>query len=410
MAGTGTRPVRLPGCKSTSARALVLATLARGRSVLSGLSDSEDTVALRRALAALGASFRDLPDGSVAVEGLGGPPRLSGQRLDAGEAATNLRFLACLAAAGRGEALLTGSPGLRARPHGPLFAFLASLGVETTETADGWRIRGRGLPGGVWRPPVELSSQFLSALALAALADAEVRLVLPARIPSAGYFRLTLAAVRAFRGCEAAAATADGLLLRPAAAVGRRFAVPADASGATFFLAAAAAAGRPVAFARPWASEHPEAELNAAWIAASRLLAPTAEAAFAPGGPPPEQPLELDLDSAPDAGPALTGLAVRLPAGIRFRGLARLRHKESDRVAGMAALAAAAGGEVVEEQDGALFVRAGRGRPAAAPFDPRHDHRLAMAAAVAGLEVADPACVGKSFPEFWKEWNAWSRP
>ncbi len=408
-------PVRLPGCKSLSARALVLAATAAGESSLRGLSDCEDTVVLRRALADLGAGFTEEAGGVWRVRGLGGPPQADGAVLDAGEAATNLRFLACLVAAGRGAARITGTPALLARPHGPLLDFLRSCGAAVEAGADGIRVRGCGLPGGDWRPPTGTSSQFLSGLALAAAWSGEVRLHLPAGRPSAGYFDLTLAAVRHFRGAGAVAVhrAADGgaqVELRPGAEGGRDWRVPTDASGATFFLAAAAARGRAVDFEHAWSPAHPEAEANAAWIGASGLLREESATRFLPGAAP-DAPLELDLDAAPDAGPALAVLAAHLPAGIRFTGLDRLRLKESDRLAGMRHLAAALGARV-EPAGEVLRITAAAGgpRPAPGPFDARGDHRLAMAAAVAGLETDDPGCVAKSFPGFWEEWSSWSRP
>jgi 3-phosphoshikimate 1-carboxyvinyltransferase len=408
-------PVRLPGCKSLSARALVLAAVAEGSSRLAGLSDCEDTAVLRRALAALGAGFDEEPGGVWRVRGLGGPPASDGAVLDAGEAATNLRFLACLVAAGRGAARITGSPALLGRPHGPLLDFLRAQGAEVSTGADGIRVRGKGLPGGDWRPPTGTSSQFLSGLALAAAWSGEVRLHLPADRPSAGYFDLTLAAVRHFRGAGAVAVrrAADGgtrVDLNPGAVGGRDWRLPADASGATFFLAAAAARGRALDFAHAWSPAHPEAVTNAGWIAASGLLREESAARFLPGAAP-DAPLEIDLDAAPDAGPALAVLAAHLPAGIRFTGLDRLRLKESDRLAGMRELAGSLGARVVAAAE-ALCIAAPEGglRPAPGSFDVRGDHRLAMAAAIGGLETDDPGCVAKSFPGFWEEWSSWSRP
>ncbi|MBC8329685.1 MAG: hypothetical protein H8E31_13180 [Planctomycetes bacterium] len=413
------RPIRLPGCKSQSARALVLAAVAEGRSELRGASDSQDTAFLAAALEELGAEIDRREPGVLRIRGLGGPPRARGLRLDAGEAATNFRFLACLLAAGPTDVLLSGSPQLLARPHQALFEFLATHGAGVRAEPDGVRIRGRGLAGGDWKPPAAVSSQFLSGLALAAGWSGEVRMKLPARLPSEGYFDLTLDAIRAFRGQDAARfepslSAAEGariLHLGPGSSAGRDWDILADASAATFFLAAAAVRRRPADFHRPWAARHPEAVLNRTWIQASGLLEVASSQTFLATGAVPDAPLEIDLDPAPDAGPALAVLAAALPAGIRFRGLEGLRIKESDRLAGMTALAEAAGGVHRTEPD-CLLIQAGKGpsSPPGGQFDPRQDHRLAMAAAVAGLEVTDPACVAKSFPGFWREWNAWSRP
>ncbi len=383
------------------------------------MSDCADTRALAGALRALGAGIEEEEaPGSLRIQGWGGPPRARGVRVDVGAAGASLRFLLPVLAAGDTEVLLTGHPRLWRRPHDPLLALLRSLGTELEEHRDpvrpGFRIRGRGLPGGCWEAPARESSQFLSGLLLAAgLAAGPVHLRVRGPLPSAGYVDLTLEALRSFRGPEAVEPAADGFLVRPGLPAPRELEVPGDPSGATFFLVAGILAGVRQRLRPAWSSLHPEAGLHHHLFAAGLLVAEGGGVAAT--GSFPGECLDLDLDPAPDAGPALAVLGAWLPAGARLRRVGRLRWKESDRVAGCLRLLAALGcpgrleGEDLVVPGGGFQAPAGAAR---LPFDPDGDHRLAMAAGVASLvapwlEVTDPDCVAKSFPDFWRQLGTW---
>ncbi|MAW62157.1 MAG: hypothetical protein CMJ94_15180 [Planctomycetes bacterium] len=406
----------LPGCKSLSQRALLLAAVADGESVLRGVSDCEDSVHLQSCLAALGADFLPQPDGSLRVRGIGGAPQ--GERaLDVGEAGSSLRFLLPLCAAGQGSFVITGTPRLISRPHGPLLDTLRELGagIEEVEHAGrpGFRITASGLPAGTWPAPRGGSSQYWSGLAMAAAWSGGVELELPAELPSRGYFELTLEALRAFGGdaawSEHPHASGSTLHLPSCAPQARVFQVPGDPSGATFFLVALVALQTEAELSPDWSGLHPEAGLLQCLLEAG-LLERVGQRWMATGFLP-SAPLELHLDPAPDAGPALAVLGAFLPQGLIMHGVERLRAKESDRVHGVQRLAELAGSAARLEGD-RLHVQGGGIRPecaaAAPPFDPDQDHRMAMAAGVLqllapSLQISDPACVAKSFPGFWTE-------
>lgn len=414
--------IALPGCKSSSQRALMLAALAAGESRIDGLSDCRDSADLQAALQALGAEFR--PAGAAGAWTVRGrPPQELGSAADlpAGEGASTLRFLLALAAAGRGVLTLRPAPALAARPHGELTAILSGFGagIETGLDAAGpfLRVRGRG---GFGARSVELgalqTSQTLSALWLAA-GDAPMqwRLLQPAG--SQGYLGLTAEMLRAARGPAALIEREPGRSWDQSAGFGRdaRLRVLADPSAAIFFAVAALLLQRPVRLERAWNPRHADADLlerlrAEEWLdwqdgAAGRMLRPGPSALA--------RPLQLDLDAAPDAGPALAVLAAHLPHGGSFRGLERLRIKESDRVLAMARLAEACGAAValagggMSIAPGAQSPRPGQPAPRrAARVAAEGDHRTAMAAGIAallhpGLEPDDRACVAKSFPGFW---------
>jgi len=114
-------------------------------------------------------------------------------------------------------------------------------------------------------------------------------------------------------------------------------------------------------------------------------------------------PLQFNVDACPDVAPALAVLAAHLPSGVVISGVGRLRFKESDRFNGIARLATKLGAEVGEPASGSLLIKPAATGSKHQAFVTDGDHRLAMAAAVAGMEVDDRACVAKSFPGFWQE-------
>lgn len=415
--------IDLPGCKSASARALILASCASGRSSLSGLSNSEDTRHLAAALSTLGAGIHpDLESGfdssspvsgEIEIEGIAGPPIGGELMVDAGEAATNLRLLVALASISPGGFGVCGSPGLMSRPHSPLLDFLVDMG-QSIEVGEHIKVGPWALPGGDWLCPAGSSSQFHSGLALAAVcrsAGEEVRLHLPPDLPSPGYFDLTIDTILDFCGERSAAVVGDYVLLRPGPPQPCKWECPADASAASFFLVRAILEQRPVSFARPWSPSHPEA-CFATWLLEEGLLCEESAGQFDVGVRSIDAAnvtsssgtsLEFNVDACPDVAPALAVLAAHLPSGVVISGVGRLRFKESDRFSGIARLATRLGAEVGEPTSGSLLIKPSATGSRQQAFATDGDHRLAMAAAVAGLEVDDRACVAKSFPGFWQE-------
>jgi len=414
------RRVGLPGCKSLSARALILAACSQGESVLKGVSRSQDTRTLLEALRALGVEVCET-EGVTRLFGWGGAPRARGVRIDLGAAATSLRLLLPLLAAGETDVTVTGTARLFERPHAALYDFLVRHGARvellpTREGRRGVRIRGSGLRGGVWEAPVRETSQILSGLLLTAGLCGGVRVRHEGPLPSSGYVDLTLEALRLFRGPLAVQAGHGEW--RVAAGVPQAFSgtLPGDPSAATFFLTALVLRGGRALFQPGWSPVHPEARLQRVFFDQGILEADENGLRFS--GRLPSRPLEIDLDPAPDAGPALAVLGAVLPAGMLLKRVSRLRFKESDRVEGIGRLAALFGRRFEIRGEDLFLAPLPAGAPAlprkavVPVFDPRGDHRLAMAAGVAALvledlEILDRPCVEKSFPRFWEELEAW---
>ena len=440
--------VTLPGCKSLSQRALILAASGVGPCRLIGLSACDDSRFLCQALRHLGVNIETHADAypaALTVHGLGGPPTGNGEVVDVGEAGSSLRFLLPWCAAGSGEFVLTGAPRLFERPHDDLIDFLTTLGakIQSTEVAGrpGLRIEASSLQNSpaadaaqptIWYPPAQKSSQYLSGILMASAWSGPVEIHVPASLPSRGYFDLTLQVMQDFGWAITQQNVAAGNLRLhiSATACQRRnpakWQVPGDPSGATFFLVALALQGGRMRLGPDWSATHPEAQLLR-WFVDSGLLTQDGELWRCSNQDPHDT--QLAIDSAPDAGPAIAVLGAFLPGGMTLHGIERLRIKESDRVAGIQRLLQCLGSTAHVVGDSLHIAPISRmaadpadptksadcadsTRPADAEseqnFHPDGDHRLAMAAGVARLrcsklQIQQQHCVAKSFPDFWQQ-------
>jgi 3-phosphoshikimate 1-carboxyvinyltransferase len=406
----------VPGSKSLTNRALVAAACADGESVLLNPLDSTDTRALAASLELLGAE--------IFFEGaywrVRGPLRGSREEsvfLDVRDAGTPARFLAALLPAIPGRYVLDGTPRLRERPMNPLFEAIRTLGADVTFLGRAGflpvSIRGGSLRGGHVRIRGDVSSQFLSALMLVSpLVPGGIELDVEGPLASASYVALTRRVLEGF-------GASGGRGYRPA-----RFRVPGDDSAACFPIAGALASGGRVTLrglARD--SEQPDATFRAWAAATGGTLAweSTAEGEDAltvsglPGGAKALLPVEVDVDAAPDAALPLAALVAFAGGTSRLTGVARLREKESDRLAAALDLLTRGGAVAREERDarGPVLVVDGRaGVPRPAAFAAHADHRVAMSAAVLALALPegstldDPGVVAKSWPGFWSAWDA----
>ncbi len=395
----------LPGCKSASQRALLLAALAYGDSRLIGLSDGDDTRFLAAALADLGVGISKQPDGSLVVTGNGGAPPATCDEIDIGEGGSTLRFLLPLLATQDCRIRLNVAEALMARPHQELVALLQTNGSRITADESGFEVNGvaAGLPSPTM-VPVGLSSQFLSGLLMASGNSKQIWQLDEVPV-SQGYLNMTLKMMRQFRGDDCVEVRGSSWYQAAGFGSGQQLQIPADASAALFFAVAAALTDSTVILARASSPDHPD-EYALRFLEEAGFMTRrehdfigTARTAVAVRA--------FDLRQSPDSGPAMAVLAASNPTGIRFENADRLRHKESDRIDGMERLAQACGGELSQKGD-SLWVRAVEKASQTCAFDPSFDHRLAMAAGVAalrwpGIQVTDPGVVAKSFPDFWNQ-------
>jgi 3-phosphoshikimate 1-carboxyvinyltransferase len=402
---TGT--VRPPGSKSLTNRALVVAAMAEGTSTILHPLESDDTEAMRSTLSELGVSIESQP-GRFVVHGSN---RLSasGADLDARASGTTARFVLAAATTADGTSRLDGTERMRQRPIGPLVDALRQMGADLTyEAAEGFppvRIAGGGLRGGTVRIDASASSQYVSAVLMAAGragAATDVHLVPP--VVSRPYIDNTLDVMRAFGGSVAWVGP-ESLRVDPVGYRATTYAVEPDASAAVYpWAAAAITGGRMVVDGLAGTSSQPD-------VAALDVLAnmgcavERGEDHVAVTGPSRLVGVDVDMNHCPDAVLGLAAVAAFADGPSRFSNIANLRIKETDRLAALEAelrrlgAGATAGPDWLEVVPGELH---------GAVIETYDDHRMAMSFAVAGLRVPgvvidNPACVAKTWPGFF-EW------
>ncbi len=402
--------VVLPGSKSLTNRALVLAALADGRSTVRRPLRSRDTELMAAALRVLGVEVADTPGGDWLVDGVPGSLRPGGDRVDVGNAGTVARFLPPVAALGLGPVLFDGDPRVRERPLAPLLVALRSLGAELDRVdALPLTVRGTGaVRGGNVVLDASQSSQLVSGLLLAAPRFAQgvaVRHDGPP-LPSAAHLALTVDALRA-SGADVDDTVPGTWRVAPGRLLPRDAVVEPDLSTAAAFLAAPLAAGGSVTVdGWPSGSRQPGAvlpdlleQMGAVVTRGTSSLTVAAGTGL--------RGIDADLRDAPELTTVLAALAALADSPSRLRGVAHVRLQETDRLKALAVEITAMGGDVIETEDGVEV----RPRPLhgglLASYD---DHRLAMAWAVLGLAVDgvlvdDIATTGKTVPDFVGSWS-----
>ena len=424
-------PVRgrftVPGSKSLTNRALVLAAMAEGRSTLRGALRSADTDALAGALRALGARIERRGDAELVVDGVGGEfPAGPDVSVNLGDGGTPARFMMAVAAFARRRVTVDGSARMRERPVADLVGMLRTLGARVEWVEEEGRlpvaVDGRAGPpaGGTVEVESVASSQFISAVLLVGpWMQAGVDMLFRVPPVSGSYVGLTLGELQGW-GLRGEASRDAGGLLRsvrvPRQTVsGRERWIEPDASSALYLVGAAALVPGS-ALEIPGVSEVSEQPDSRA----IRLLgAMGADLRFGPGSAavgcraraddaaPPLDGRHADLADCPDGALMAIAAAAVAAGGSRFEGLGTLRVKESDRLAAMAeglgriGARARIGGDWIEVDP------VPAGHRVAATIDPHRDHRVAMSFAVLGLRtggirIEDPGCVAKSFPGFWQ--------
>lgn len=404
--------VRVVGSKSLTNRALVCAALADGACTLRGASVSDDTHAMIDALRTLGVPV-DIDDSrcSIAVRGCGGMVPADEAVLNVGDAGTAMRFLTALCTLGYGRFELDGSSRMRQRPIGALVDALRQLGAGIDFSGErGFppvTILSRGLPGGHAEFDSPQSSQFVSAILMAApYAARDVTVSIEGDFPSRPYVEMTLALMRRM-GVEALAGE-DARFIVPA---GQRYRadevqIEPDASAATYFWAAAAITGGRVCVRGLDATS---LQGDVGFVSVLERMGCAVEASaegLVVAGPPGGRlrAVDMNLCAMPDTAQTLAVAALFADGPTRIRNVSNLRVKETDRISALARELSKLGASVETVADGLTITPPAS--LASAEIDTYNDHRMAMSFALAGLRtpivIRDPQCVSKSFPAYFE--------
>jgi 3-phosphoshikimate 1-carboxyvinyltransferase len=406
--GPVTGQVRIPGSKSITNRALLLAAVADRPSTVSRSLVARDTRLMLEALRRLGVGIdQSAHDVTVTPVAMSGPARI-----DCGLAGTVMRFVPPVAALARGSVAFDGDERARARPIGQVLAGLRSLGVAVSPDTDSlpFTISGRGhVRGGAVTIDASASSQFVSALLLAgARYDEGVDVRHDGKpIPSLPHVEMTVSMLRA-RGVEVDDTEPDRWRVQPGRIHAVDVDVEPDLSNAAPFLAAAVVTGGRVTVA-DWPRETTQAGDALRWILP--LLGARVErerGGLSVTGPARLTGVDVDLHDVGELTPVLAAVCALADSPSYLRGLAHLRGHETDRLAALTRELNRLGGDVTETADG-LEIRPRRLHGGVvATYD---DHRMAQAAVVLGLcvqdvAVDDIATTSKTHEDFAAQWQA----
>jgi len=400
--------VCVPGSKSLTQRALVVASLAQGHSFISNALIAQDSLHLIDGLRALGAQIV-YSEGGYFISGTAGKITNSGKELFLGNNGTALRFLTALVCLGKGKYVLTGEKRLLERPVGALVDALKEMGTDiySRNNCPPVEIIANGLIGGkITLRDIE-SSQYVSALLLCAPYTTKgMDLTLQGGVVSTPYIDLTIAVMNDFGAKITQTEKYEYHVTAGEIYQGRKYSVEGDASSASYFFLAAALLKktiRVIGINRLCKQgdirlldilEELGCKVRSGenWVEVTGNNLAKGDFAF-------------DLNDMPDMVPTLAMLASFRKGQTVINNVAHLRIKESNRLAALVAELNRTGIEAQEMPDG-LVIQGGKMRPE--KIETYNDHRMAMSFAIAGLvvhgiEISDKKCVDKSFPAFWKE-------
>ena len=400
--------VSLPGSKSLTNRALLLAALADRPSVVRRALRSRDTLLMAAALNSLGATVETGPDDWTVTPG----PFESDADIDCGLAGTVMRFLPPLAGLSRGKVAFDGDPHLRTRPVGEMLTALRNLGLAVDDAGRAalpFTVVGTGrVRGGTVVIDASASSQFVSALLLAGARyddGVDVRHV-GKPVPSLPHIEMTVAMLRA-HGVAVDDGDANRWAVAPGTVSATDHTIEPDLSNAAPFLAVAAvSAGRIVV--RAWPRDTTQAGDALRGILTMmgcqvRFVADGLEVI----GPDSLQGVDLDLHDVGELTPAVAALCALADGPSHLRGVAHIRGHETDRLSALATELARLGADVTERDDG-LDLRPARLHGGV--FHTYADHRMAHAGAILGaavdhVSVENVETTSKTFPDFAGFWE-----
>jgi 3-phosphoshikimate 1-carboxyvinyltransferase len=405
---------RIPGSKSYTNRALLLAAMRPGRTTIQGGLDCDDTRVLAKALDAFGGiSAEFAEDRRILVERSAERLSAPANEVHMGAAGTPARFMLAFAAAAQGKTIVTGTPRLCERPMDDIINALRDMGIQCDclgkEGCLPVAVHGGSPNGRRWRIGAEVSSQFTSSLLLYAsqqTGSEPVHITLVGNQVSRPYVEMTRS-IMAQCGIRTERVGEDCIVVHPGSPKHDTIQVETDASGMSYFLALAAVTQTTVEIPGIGRnSVQGDVGLARAFADMGCTVALEDDLIRIQGGP--LRGIDIDMETMPDVVLTLCAVAARATGTTRITNIANLRVKECDRIHAAAAELNRLGTKATEGEDFLVIEPTGQILPASVhTYD---DHRVAMTFAILGLlgdgvRIEDPDCVRKSFPDYWREFE-----
>jgi 3-phosphoshikimate 1-carboxyvinyltransferase len=394
-----------PPSKSYTNRALLVAALASGRSVLLDPLFCDDSYYMMESLKKLGIKIQIIND-QVIVYGLKGKLNKPKNRLFVGNAGTAFRFLTTALALCEGNVILDGDKRMRQRPIKDLINALSYLGVNV-ESKNGYaplKIHGGSFIGGESSIKGERSSQYISSILLSApYAENDVIIKVEGSVTSKPYIDITLDIMKHFNVNVENNNYLEYHIKSGNYYKGKKYKIEGDASNASYFFAAAAITeGTMEVRNLPPTSKQGDLKLIEVLQKMGCKLVYKKNSIIISGGE--LKGIDVDMNTMPDVVPTLAIVACFAKGETNIFNAENLRIKESDRIKAVCSELSKIGAKVIEKKDGMTIIP---DRLHGATIETYNDHRIAMSFSIAGLKIpgikiTNPACVNKSFPEYWK--------
>lgn len=406
--------VCVPGSKSLTNRALLIAALAKGKTTLTNALYSDDSRYFASALQTLGFDVTLDPENfRMTVMGLGGCIPAHKSELFIGNAGTAARFLSSFLALGQGEFIIDGDERMRERPIGDLVDALEQLGAkieaiksEETEICLPLKINASGLPGGETKIAGNISSQFLSSLLMVSpYAQSPVEIEVTTELNSKPYVDMTLSVMQDF-GVKVEREGYDFFRISSAFFSPRSpYVIESDASAASYFFAAPAICGGTVRVENIFCESVQGDIAFLGVLEKMGCLVKETEHHIQVTGPIELRGIDVDMCDIPDTAQTLAAIAPFASSPTSIRGISSARVKETDRVSAICNELTRLGVAVEEHDDGMTIYPCDNFLPAT--IKTYNDHRMAMSFALVGLRVPgikieNPECVSKTFPGYFE--------
>jgi len=409
VSGPVSGSIRPPGSKSLTNRALITAALAEGTTRLSGVLASDDTRVMVESLNRLGISVaHDEAAKTMTVAGCGGSVPAGDADLWLENSGTSIRFLTAMAALGNGRIRLDGNARMRERPIADLVEALRGLGVaadcELETSCPPVVLNAKGVSGGRTQIAGNLSSQYLSGLLMMTpCASGPIDIEVTGELVSVPYIDMTMGVMAQF-GVTVSTPQPHLFQVEPQQYKAAEYDIEPDASAASYFFALAAITGGEVTveglsrYALQGDVGFVEALQKMGCAVSYGDNSITVTGGELTG-------IDIDMNAISDTAQTLAVVALFANGPTRIRNVAHMRHKETDRVSALVTEIRRLG-VAAEEHDDGLTITPGEITPATiATYD---DHRMAMSFALVGLKVdgiqiADPGCTAKTYPEFFTD-------